>query len=108
MKKATSSAPHICLNVLENTCPMIGNGGRKRSSSTTQETKMEVPPAKGVKLKTDRTAFCVTEELAATDRRNQLTPGRCDHGPVHETTTAINTMYGNQIASASAAEPSSD
>ena len=51
-----------------------------------------MPPANGLKLKTERIGFCVTEELAATDQRNQLSPGRWDHGPVQATTTAISTM----------------
>src|SRR5260370_41002688 len=96
MKKATSSAPHICLNVLEKTCGMICHCGRKMSRSTTQETKIEGPPAKGVKLKTDKIGLCVTEELAATDQRSQLMPGRGDFGLDQRTPTAIGRRYESQ------------
>src|SRR5260370_38185937 len=81
------------------------NGGRKMSRSTSHETKIDVPPAKGVKLKTDGVGLWVTDELAVTAQRNQLTAGRWDHRPVQETTTAISTMMGNQTESPSAGEP---
>src|ERR1700722_1299831 len=97
MKNATSSAPHICLNVLAKTCLMMAARGRSSATITSHETSVDVPPLKGAKLKVESTGFCVTEEFALTDNLNQLISGRCDQGPVQRTTTKINTMYGSQI-----------
>lgn len=68
--------------------------GRRTAKITSQDASIAEPPANGVKLKTDATGFCVTEEVAAIDHLNQLIAGRCDQGPVHATTTQMSTMYG--------------
>ena len=47
-----------------------------------------------MKLNTEATAFCVTDEIAVTESRNQLTVGQVDQGPVQATTTAMSTMLG--------------
>lgn len=54
-----------------------------------QETRVEVPPLNGVKLKIEAIGRCVVEETAEVESRNQLILGKWDHGPVHATTTAI-------------------
>src|SRR5260370_10647849 len=43
----------------------------KMTRSTSHETKIDVPPAKGVKLKTDGVGLWVTDELAVTAQRNR-------------------------------------
>src|SRR5579871_3752546 len=94
MKKATSSAPHICLNVRLNTSPICLPLGRRIARIISQETRVEVPPPSGAKLKVDEIGVWVTEEIACTVSFVKLYPGRCDHGPVQPTTTIISTRNG--------------
>src|SRR5579862_5757219 len=92
IKNATSSAPHICLKVLEKTCFRISADGRRINKITSQEASIEVPPVNGARLNVEASVFPVTEDFVATDNLSQLIAGRRDHGPVHATTTRMSTM----------------
>src|SRR5579862_619552 len=92
MKKATSSAPHICLKVLENVSFRMWADGRKINKITSQEASIDVPPVNGAKLNVEASVVPVTEDLVATDNLSQLIAGRWDHGPVQATTTRMSTM----------------
>src|SRR5579872_1919131 len=94
MKNATSSAPHICLNVRANTSRICLPLGRRIARMISQETNVEVPPPSGAKLNVDEMGVWVTEEIACTVSFVKLYPGRCDHGPVQPTTTRISTRNG--------------
>jgi hypothetical protein len=59
---------------------------------TSHDTKVEVPPLKGVKLKSDKIGVCVTEDRVAIDHLNKLMAGSLDHGPVHPTITRMRTI----------------
>ena len=93
MKNADQQrAPHLLERFRENLRRRISPLGRRIARITSHEARIDVPPVNGVKLKTEVSGFCVTEDFAATDQLEQLIGGRCDHGPVHATTTRISTM----------------
>src|SRR5689334_18372280 len=100
MKNATSNAPHICLKVRANTFFRVSTLGRRKRIITSQDARMDVPPLSGLKLKVEAMGFCVTDEMAPTLHLCANLPGRCDHGPVHSTTTTIRMMYGSHARKA--------
>src|SRR6185312_1414155 len=92
IKKATSNAPHICLKVRANTFFSVSMLGRRNKTISIHEARMEVPPLSGLKLKVDESglntpALSATDEMAVMLHLCANLPGRCDHGPVHNTTT---------------------
>src|ERR1700723_1226204 len=95
------------MNVFAKICRKIWRLGRRIARITSQEARIELPPFKGVKLKTEGIAFCVTEDFAATDSLIRLLAGSVDHGPVQATTTRISTIYGAQANNPSRPEASS-
>src|SRR5579871_2167759 len=98
MKKPTSSAPHICRKVSRKICPNTVPLGRMNSSMTSQETRMEVPPMKGVKAKATEVVLPVMDETALSVKLNHVTFGSGDQGPVHNTTITIRMMKGRNAA----------
>ena len=92
MKNATSSAPHICLKVLAKIWPTACRLGPQDGSDHEPGGQSRGSAAERREIEhRSESGFCVIEETAAMESLNQLIAGRCDHGPVQATTTAIST-----------------
>src|SRR5260370_775484 len=105
MKTPTRHAPHIWDHVLAKIALIWLMLTRSRITVMIQDTRMAEPPTNGVQLNTAlMVAPGVIAELAVTTKCSSTIAGRCDHGPVQATTTAIRIPIGSQAMPTSPAE----
>ena len=104
MNTPTSSAPHICLNVLRNIWPSWERLVRRSRAIRIHDARMAVPPTNGVNVKVAATGFApLSDDSAVTLLAKMAIFGSGDHGPVHRTTTMTSTTNGIQACQTSAA-----
>ena len=105
MKTPTSSAPHICDQVLAKISTSCWRLMRSSNATMMNEARMAEPPTNGVHLKTAAIfAPSEIEDAAVTCNCTSTMPGSFDHGPVQATTTTIRTAIGSQACPISASD----
>src|SRR2546423_5050011 len=92
MNTPTSSAPHICRNVLAKTpdssWPQFGlTVTATKARIRSQEARIDVPAMKGAQLKATDPAFPVIEDVKAAFSARGMILGSGDQGPVQSATT---------------------
>src|SRR5215467_11402079 len=105
MNTPTRQAPHICDQVVAKSSLTWLIVTRSKSAVIIQDTRIAVPATNGVQLNT--APICapgVIAEAAVTAKCASTMDGKCDHGPVQATTTAIRTAIGSQAVTKSRPE----
>src|SRR5437764_1589519 len=96
MNTPTSSAPHICCQVLFQISASCWPFTRSSNATMIQDARIAEPPTNGVQLNNAVTvAPGLIEEAAVSCTLNPLMPGSGDHGPVQAMTTMTSTAIGS-------------